>query len=179
MEKNTDNPTYSILNIREIEYYLKEQRINGTDLKSIIQKFKLEYNLFVEDDFAVLEIIFTVKYELDPEISFEGKELGHFIGSYSFKVVNYQKIFIDFENQENPNSFKIDKEFLQALLSVTISGLRGMIALRFSGTSLSKFILPIMDVRKLSESTNPTFLRPKQVEKEKKELKTKVKRKKK
>jgi hypothetical protein len=130
----------------------EEFKFSAHDMKSIERKhlsFGLHLSFNVDADKNLFKVRFTVIYNYD--LGNRTLELMRFVNSTNFKVKGLNKI-VKFE-KANVGKFQFPDDLMITFVGASVSSARGMLAYKLSGTVLSKYYLPLIDVKKLLEES--------------------------
>jgi|GEM_PF-5811952 len=136
----------AISSIKEEEFKFSDKNLESIDSKLLSLGFHLGFKADVKKGFFT--VTFTVIYNYgdnDDEI-----QLLKFTTITKFKVKGLKRI-VKFE-EENDDKFQIPDAIMITFVGAAISTARGMLAYKLSGTILSDYYLPLIDVQELLKS---------------------------
>ncbi len=136
----TQTLQYRIADIRELELvvpYLPEDLIKDFDERRLDYQFNFDHQWNLEKNRFSILVGVTYAYLSDGDAP---EELLNFLGEVEFLIDGLAR-FIDLKNKE----IHFPEEFLAILTGISISTVRGMIAIRTIGKFQGRFFIPILD----------------------------------
>lgn len=134
----------AINSIKEEEFKFSDNDLDSIDSKLLSIGFHLGFKVDVKKSFFTVK--FTVVYNYDNDNDKE-IQLLKFTTLTKFKVKGLKKI-VNF-NEEDDDKFQIPDPIMMTFVGAAISTTRGMLAYKLSGTLLSDYYLPLIDVQEL------------------------------
>lgn len=128
------NIQFRLLSIDEKRFKSDIDEVLANTINDENLKFNLAYSLLPNPDENTLEIEIVTKY------LYQEHELLFLSASLTFLFVEFSEIF---EIKEGKIQEKVT--IIPTLINVAIGTMRGMIAIKISGTYLRKFPLPLID----------------------------------
>lgn len=133
----------AINSIKEEEFKFSDKNLESIDSKLLSLGFQLGFKVELKKNFFT--VTFTVVYNYGT--SGDEIQLLKFTTLTKFKVKGLKKI-VKFE-EGNEDKFQIPDPIMMTFVGAAISSARGMLAYKLSGTILSDYYLPLIDVQEL------------------------------
>ena len=137
----------AIDSIKEEEFKFSDHDLKSIDRKHLSVGLHLSFNVDVSKNLFTVRFTVIYNYDLDEK----KVELMKFANSTKFKVKGLNKI-VKFE-KEDDSKFQFPDDLMITFVGASVSSARGMLAYKLSGTILSKYYLPLIDVKKLLEES--------------------------
>lgn len=141
----------AISSIKEEEFKFSDRDLDSIDGKSLSLRFHLAFKIDVKRNFFTVK--FTVIYNYD--INEKESELLRFTTLTKYKVKGLKKI-VKFD-EEDDSKFQMPDPLMITFVGAAISSTRGMLAYKLSGTILSDYYLPLIDVQELLNGQESGF----------------------
>ncbi|MDB9955081.1 hypothetical protein OAD49_05975 [Flavobacteriaceae bacterium] len=142
----------AISSIKEEEFKFSDNDIDSIDEKSLSIGFHLGFNVDVKK--SSFTVKFTVVFNYDKKND-KYIQLLKFTTLTKFKVKGLKKI-VNFD-EENDDKFEIPDPIMVTFVGAAISSTRGMLAYKLSGTILSDYYLPLIDVQEMLKNYDDSF----------------------
>lgn len=139
-----ETPTINIHKISEKEFFLSENLNLKITKKNIRLGFSFNFKWNMDSD--IFEIITNIIYRFKNTKT--EKDILKFKTAISFEVLDLKKYLTIFDD----GNFDIPEDLMEFLISTVVSTNRGMLFYKTSGTYLSDFHLPILDINHLIAS---------------------------
>jgi hypothetical protein len=144
----------AISSIKEEEFKFSDNNLDSIDSKLLSLGYHLGFNVDVKK--SSFTVKFTVVYNYDNENKNKKDiQLLKFTTLTKYKVKGLKKI-VNFD-QEEDDKFEIPDPIMITFVGAAISSTRGMLAYKLSGTILSDYYLPLIDVQKLLKGYDDSF----------------------
>lgn len=128
--------------IKEEEFKFSEKDIDSIESKLLTLGFLIAYEVDVKKNIFATKLTVIYNYKLNKE----DRELLRFTIVVKFKVDDLKNVA---KYNEDDKSFNVTNEMLITFLGIAISSARGMLVYKLSGTILSKYYLPLVDVKEM------------------------------
>ena len=132
-----------INSIKEEEFKFSDKNLESLDSKLLSIGFHLKFKVDVKGSFFSVTLTILYNYGNDDSQI----ELLKFTTLTKFKVKGLKKL-VHFE-EGNDEEFQIPDALMITFLGTAISSARGMLTYKLSGTILSDYYLPLIDVEDL------------------------------
>ena len=132
-----------IISIKEEEFRFSDKNLDSIDSKLLSLGFHLAFKIDIKKSFFTVR--FTVLYNYD--VKDKKTELLKFTTITKFKVKGLKKI-VKFD-EEDEDKFQMPDPLMITFAGAAISSARGMLAYKLSGTILSDYYLPLIDIQEL------------------------------
>jgi len=154
--------SFEILKIKELSYNyktLETKDIESFNKENLYIGFKLAFEKATGNIFIV-RITATYEYKKDDSINIEVLSIEC---EFRFEIGDLSEVLI-----LHDTDFELPSSIMETMVGISVSTIRGMIAVKTAGTFLSDFPLPLIDATKILDRV-----------KSKKTIKPKISRKKK
>jgi len=142
----------AISSIKEEEFKFSDNNLDSIDSKSLSLGFHLGFNVDIKESFFTVK--FTIVYNYNNK-SDNNIQLLKFTTLTKYKVKGLKNI-VKFD-EEDDDKFEIPDPIMITFVGTAISSTRGMLAYKLSGTILSDYYLPLIDVQKLLKGYDDSF----------------------
>lgn len=135
----------AISSIKEEEFKFSDNDLDSINIKLLSLGYRLGFKVDVKKSFFTVK--FTVVYNYDVSDNEKEIQLLKFTTLTNFKVKGLKKI-VNFD-EEDDDKFQIPDPLMITFVGAAISSTRGMLAYKLSGTLLSDYYLPLIDIQEL------------------------------
>lgn len=134
-----------IKSIKEEEFKFTDLNLKEIESDHLLLGFHLGFKVNVEEN--TFSVKLTVVYNYEDKDSDNPKELMKYTTVTTFDVKGLNKI-VKF-NEEDNDKYDIPDSLVITFVGTAVSSTRGMLVNKLSGTILSDFYLPLVDVKQL------------------------------
>ncbi|MDO9576783.1 MAG: hypothetical protein Q7J16_02770 [Candidatus Cloacimonadales bacterium] len=146
METNKKPIQFRLIDIKKLSYFENDPLTLGLKEKSI-KNSNVDYgaNVHIDGDSGTVSIQTMAKFYIEKD----GKrfELFGIETKHIFKIRNFSEVVQNLEK----NVYKIPDEIMLTFMNISISGMRGMIALLNTRSEYNQLYFPIINSAKLLE----------------------------
>ncbi|MBL4662540.1 MAG: hypothetical protein JKY22_03025 [Flavobacteriaceae bacterium] len=132
-----------IKNIKEKEFRYSAHNLNSINDKHLSLGFKLGFKVNPKKNCFTIKLVVIYNYD-NPSEEGEQLELLYFSIATKFKIKNLKKIIRKEENDDN--KFEMPDAIMITMVGAAISTIRGMMVYKLSGTLLSEYYLPLINI---------------------------------
>jgi len=134
---------FQIKNIKEKEFRYSANNLDSIKDKHLSLGFKLGFKVNAKQNYFTIKLVVIYNYD-NPKEEGESLELLYFRTATKFKIKNLKKIIKKEENDDN--KFDMPDVLMITMVGAALSTIRGMMVYKLSGTLLSEYYLPLIDV---------------------------------
>lgn len=134
-----------IKSIKEEEFKFSDLNLNEIDSDHLLLGFHLNFKVNVEENIFSVKLTVVYNYEVKEEEN--PLELMKYTTVTTFDVKKLKEI-VKFD-EEDSDKYDIPDSLMVTFVGTAVSSTRGMLVNKLSGTILSSFYLPLVDIKEL------------------------------
>lgn len=134
-----------IKSIKEEEFKFADLNLKEIEDDHLLLGFHLSFSVNVEEN--IFSVKLTVIYNYEDKDSKNPLELMKYTTVTTFDVKNIKEI-VKFDNEDS-NKYDIPDSLMITFVGTAVSSTRGMLVNKLSGTILSGYYLPLINIKKL------------------------------